>query len=453
MAAERLKDLLTFLGTLTGIKGCERNDSQQKLLQSCICDFKGGPPIELSQGTAMLEQVKFATIPGWMKDCVVQAVEEKMVRSVATPTAGQGQRKQMQRNMHLHNYFNQEEWDMLQNPRLSLDTKLETLGKRFGALGLTCASEPTYVLANAILHIAVHTGPPETIRVDMRKALNILKDLKLVVKTKTKRVTHSGILIYPANPSELAADFLKEAYAELPVKCPLDVAMITNLAEEFPARKTKGTITGQNRSTGFQRDEGLKEWLGTMVMNNFLNMNGNMASGSEASVLPLTMGVNRGVKRTHSQLALEDGTTENGKQNLDNEEKQNEEKKSEGKGVHDAKDKVPQNPAKTIEQMAEDIQHQLEANKGKHDKTEKPKAAAKAKTQVKKKDCGDLTFIGTSEQPAKHVGNATIYTCPKSSSWRVKKTGDKKDKAFSWKKEAPKDVWKKVMAYVKEINK
>ena len=58
-------------------------------------------------------------------------------------------------------------------------------------------------------------APPETIRVDMRKALNILKDLKLVVKTKTKRVTHSGILIYPANPSELAADFLKEAYAEL----------------------------------------------------------------------------------------------------------------------------------------------------------------------------------------------------------------------------------------------
>ena len=135
----------------------------------------------------------------------------------------------------------------------------------------------------------------------------------------------------------------------------------------------------QNRSTGFQRDEGLKEWLGTMMMNNFLNMNGNMASGSEASVLPLTMGVNRGVKRTHSQLALEDGTAENGKQNLDTEEKQNEEKKNEGKGVHDAKDKVPQNPAKTIEQMAEDIQHQLEANKGKHDKTEKPKAAAKGR--------------------------------------------------------------------------
>lgn len=297
MAGERLKDLLTFLGTLTGIKGSERNDAQQKLLQSCICDFKGGPPIELSQGTAMLEQVKSATIPGWMKDEVVHAVEEKMVRSVATPNAGEGQRKQMQRNMHLYNYFNQEEWDMLQNPRLTLDTKLETVAKRFGAIGLTCASEPTYVLANAILHIAIHTGPPETMRVDMRKAFNVLKDLKLVVKAKTKRVTHSGIQIYPANPSELAADFLKEAYGEPPVKRPLDVAMITNLAEEFPARKTKGTITRQNQSTGFQRDESFKEWFGTMMMNNFLNLNGNTASGSEVSVLPLTMGANRGLKR------------------------------------------------------------------------------------------------------------------------------------------------------------
>ena len=90
MAAERLKDLLTFLGTLTGIKGCERNDSQQKLLQSCICDFKGGPPIELSQGTAMLEQVKSATIPGWMKDCVVQAVEKRWLEALLHPLLGKG---------------------------------------------------------------------------------------------------------------------------------------------------------------------------------------------------------------------------------------------------------------------------------------------------------------------------------------------------------------------------
>lgn len=121
--------------------------------------------------------------------------------------------------------------------------------------------------------------------------------------------------------------------------------------------------------------------------------------------------------------------------------------------VHDDK-KVPENPAKTIDEMAEKIQLQLEANKGKKEKVEKPKAKAKptAKPEAKKK-CEDLKFSGILEQPAKHVGNATIYTCPKSSSWRVKKMGDKKDKAFSWKKGTPQDVWKRVMEYVKEINK
>ena len=43
------------------------------------------------------------------------------------------------------------------------------------------------------------------------------------------------------------------------------------------------------------------------------------------------------------------------------------------------------------------------------------------------------------------------YTCPNSTSWRVKKQGDKKDKSFSWKNTDPKDVWQRVIQNVEEL--
>ena len=57
MAAERLKDLLTVLGTLNDLRGGQ-TPSQKKLLEGCIVDFKTGPQIDLKEGT------KIKSFPG-----------------------------------------------------------------------------------------------------------------------------------------------------------------------------------------------------------------------------------------------------------------------------------------------------------------------------------------------------------------------------------------------------
>ena len=123
------------------------------------------------------------------------------------------------------------------------------------------------MLANAILHVAVHNGTPETLTFDPKKVITVLKDLKVMVKLKTKRTTHSGLEVYPEHPSELVVDFLKAAYEKDPVKCPFDIKVINDLADEFPARKTKGSISRESRSIGgFKRDENFKDWFGNALM-------------------------------------------------------------------------------------------------------------------------------------------------------------------------------------------
>ena len=111
--------------------------------------------------------------------------------------------------------------------------------------------------------------------------------------------------------------------------------------------------------------------------------------------------------------------------------------------------------------MAKEIQEQLEANKEKNRPPQASKPANQkdkaSKAPHKKKAAGthgaeisskSKAFPGTGAATPKKIEKATIYTCPKSSSWRVKKTGDKKDPAFSWKKEEPKHVWAKVIDYM-----
>ena len=277
-------------------------------LQGCLLDFNSGPRLEISEGTTMLQQVRDANIPTWMKNDVVEAVEKKMASCMASPNnADASKRAVMQRNMFLYNYFSQGEWDTLRSPYQSLDTKLQVVAKRFACLGMTCPSEPTYVLANAILHVAVHNGPPENLTFDPKKVITVLKDLKVIVELKTKRATHSGLQVYPENPAELVGDFLKTAYDEDPVKCPFDIKIINDLADEFPARKTKGSISGESRSIGgFKRDENFKDWFGNVLMEKFMAWNGNSQS-SGTSALPLTMIGNTKKRRTSELLALENG--------------------------------------------------------------------------------------------------------------------------------------------------
>ena len=66
----------------------------------------------------------------------------------------------------------------------------------------------------------------------------------------------------------------------------------------------------------------------------------------------------------------------------------------------------------------------------------------KGSEQEKKGD--DLGFPGTKPTSPIHYAGYTIYVCPQSSNFRVKKDGEKKDKAFSWKSCEATKTWDRV---------
>ena len=414
MAAERLKDLLTFLGALNDLRAGE-TPAQKRLLEGCIDDFKSGPKIDLRAGTHMLEEVKVSKIPSWMKDYVVQAVEDKMMKGVEPEVASR--RKPLQRNMFLYNYFNQEEWETMSNPRLTLETNLHTLASRFAAIGLTCPSEPTFVVANATLHAAIHQGPPQKLKIDSRKAFSILQDLKVIVKAKTKKSMHSGITLYPQEPSGLGHDFLKMAYEEKhAICCPLDVKVIINLAEELPARKTKENPAMRH---GSHRDDQLKDWIGNMLMNNFFHGHGKTKDGSEHGGIPLTFFGGEVRKRKAAALQIADVEVDAEKPEPVAQKHANEVQPKE------EEPKTAAAPA-NIDKMANMIQCQLDEDAKKNDEKNttggnKKIAKAKAKPKPAAKSTKDacskvsLTF-STSAQPPQYMDKVTIYTCPNSCS-------------------------------------
>ena len=80
----------------------------------------------------------------------------------------------------------------------------------------------------------------------------------------------------------------------------------------------------------------------------------------------------------------------------------------------------------------------------------KTKAAGKDPSPKTKKDFDlkQLRFPGTGQKDPQHFGQWTVYTCPNSSNWRLKKQGDKKDKAFSWKQDA-RAAWSRLVEHLK----
>ena len=334
---------------------------KKKVLQECLLDFNGGPRIEISKGTNMLQQVRDANIATWMKDDVVEAVEKKIANSLASPNnADASKRATMQRNMFLYNYFSQGEWDTLRSPYQSLDTKLQVVAKRFSCLGMTCPSEPTYVLANAILHVAVHNGTPETLTFDPKKVITVLKDLKAMA-----------------------------AYEKDPVKCPFDIKVIKDLADEFPARKTKGSISRESRSIGgFKRDENFKDWFGNALMDRFMAWNGHV---SAPAGLPLAMMGNT-QKRKQEFLALENGEIGEDKTGCGNDnagetkelEKKTKELEKKEKLDVDIKNSSSKNAVKTVEEMVSYIQDQLMENKVAKAKTDNETPGKDVKNPAKK---------------------------------------------------------------------
>ena len=474
MAAQRLRDLLDFLAVVNA-QAEHSKENQKRLLDGCLRDFVGGPAIPMAEGTMMIKDVQEASIPEWMKAAVVQTVQEKML--CASGDQKKGARGVLQRHNYVYNYFTQEDWDDLRSDAKSISTKIQIFKRLFQAIGLAHPTEPTFVLTNSILHLSCYNGAIEDFQCDLDKAFRVLQDIKAVVRGSVKKTAHSGIEVYPSDPMELSKDLLHKAYKdETPVKCPLDISSILDLAAILPARATHTEVKHtrsrnhpfkeSNGMNGMMKDANVQNFLASALMEKLFNQ-----KNGEAALTFFGAGHGQNLKRKKSQLAIEDAQ--------DAEEMQLEDRKPEAKG-DDEKTTEKQGDVKTtstkppasVDAMAAAIYEQLDSNKesnkeGKPKATKKTpepkkqnkakaKAKAKAKSETMKGAKGINTkkkfpFSGTHAQGPMHLENCTVYTCPKSFNWRVKKTGEKVDKAFSWRKDDPEEVWARLVEYVQTL--
>lgn len=449
MAAKRLKDTLDFLTALksSGVE-TESNDkvqqSQENMLQSCLSDLKNTPAISMTEATQMLKDVQGANIPQWMQreiqDCVLTLTADKPREQ---DEGGQTAKNKLQLNKYLENYFTEEEWNTLRSSSHSQNTKLQVVCNRFRLLGLTCPREVTSVLGLSIVLLAGHQGPPENLIVAHHRTRSMLEDFKTMTKNITKRTRRSDILLYPMYPHELPEDIYNTAYpdGDTPVKCPLDIGALQMLAEDLPARNTRATLSNK-RKNNFHRDDYIKENLFSQQLMEFMRNQLALPNEQHAEVRLLR-------RKRPLPLALMDGSLEEHPGEApERKEAKNTETTPEPEKPQAEALPVDTPPNKSLEEMERKVREQLEHNKTppakRSNETEKKTSPAQPKAKKPKKEkqppktspktkC-NLKYPGVEAQDPIHFGDYRIYTCPKSSNWRVQKKVKKRTKLLAGRK-------------------
>ena len=98
------KDALQFLATLRSCKSEEEESKKtiESILEGCLAEIKQGPSISMAEASQMLQEVRAAEIPDWMKQSFTKQVEQIALSSIATPQGST--RTAMQRHMRLHHF-------------------------------------------------------------------------------------------------------------------------------------------------------------------------------------------------------------------------------------------------------------------------------------------------------------------------------------------------------------
>ena len=93
----------------------------------------------------------------------------------------------LQNHMYSHNYLSNADWDVLQTPRIDFNTKSRTVIARLSSVGVNNPTEGTMVSLTALVYMAAHPGPPETLEVKPTHAYSTLCDLKCILRGGNQR--------------------------------------------------------------------------------------------------------------------------------------------------------------------------------------------------------------------------------------------------------------------------
>ena len=467
--------MLDFLRALGESADPEKMEAtQRQMLRQCLADLQAGPAVALGEATEMLRHVQNAKLPAAFKEELVSCVKDKASGGVSVPAQTAKAEGKTQRHDYVYNYLTGLDWQTLRSDDASKESKRQLLGRRLFFVGLKFPAESCFKLLLAILLLSCHHGALECFTLDHVEAFKELEKMKKTVRATLGTASCSGIKDYPEKVAELPEELRKAATRDgEPARCPLDVACLTSLTTQLPARKTHSSVAAMNVPFKASKKDGPFNDFMQMAMWQMMQ-NSCRANPSNAN-LTFFQGADASAGNKRQKLAIEDVGAGPSSQVSRKQEPEAAEPCKQlalpSQPQHeDHEDEAAQ--AESVDKMALALAEQLQANKTPSRKAPKeletgtpdgdkkkapPKAKAKAKGKAKAsaaKKAGsvlDLPFPGVSTKPPLRLSCCTVYTSTKAKAWRVQLSGQKKDKAFSWKSRSPADAWASVKTYLADV--
>ncbi|CAK0824304.1 unnamed protein product, partial [Prorocentrum cordatum] len=131
-------------------------------------------------------------------------------------------------------YLTKSDWEVINDPKISLNRKMTTMVERGVAVGCIEPSEQTYKWALATLLVTHYDTPPEP-----KNVHSTLMDLKTSFKPEKQDFGFTRIMDYPDSPFELPPDTFQAAYPgdEQPSK--IEFEGIHAVADKISLRSTR----------------------------------------------------------------------------------------------------------------------------------------------------------------------------------------------------------------------
>ena len=202
--------------------------------------------IDCATATKIIEGLKGDAIPASMRRDLGQVINKKVNPSLSEGKKG---RQKNQVAGHLENYIPQRLWDIAANRKAPWSMVLQQWARFYERLGLTNATEPTYVAMLAIL-LSQRYSTCDLDRLSPADAKEMLEGIKGAVHLISKvKLPHHGVIhIYPVWPSDLKTQnpgIYQSAYPNVEheaVPSPLDPELLCRFKGVLPARGTHSSL-------------------------------------------------------------------------------------------------------------------------------------------------------------------------------------------------------------------
>ena len=497
MAVNKFAEAINFLNC--NIKAGIADQDLQPLLQSgfdnLISALNHESVLTYDQGTACITALGDSPFNMAMRIKLIHLING-LAASSGTLATIQEKRPPLQSHMYFHRYLAKREWNALADESIALQLKVDVVANKANLLGLVFVTEQTLVHMVATMMLAMKNDG--NLNVQPKDAWALLQEVKrsLRVRRSKARLAHYGkVTAFPELPATFAKEWPEIYNGAFPVgsepaECPLNEMMLEYLRQQLPARKTHNSIaiSIKNMSRSFGHPMALRyPWQDMQVdLPGFRMLTPQRQALPGSSPLPiadrlespqlspeppqreLEQAVPERMVPEPSPVASTQALPTSVAAKVDGKsveemssaliakltmksmkavkvtKKARAMKSVKGKKVEA---KAMKAKATSLKAKAMKLDEGGSDSDGSTDSDESPAPAAKVLAMKAKGGGKDaLKYPGVPKKPAgpKHHGQMVIYTDLKNQKWRVRREGERQDKAFSWKLDA-KASWTRLL--------